>query len=111
MISLKAGIKVILAVDAIFPPLTGIGRYAWELARGLQNAEGIADVRYFAMGRWIRHPEALLAQPDAGRWTVRSPFRSLAIRRSLARSPLAGRAYSRVLPLLYWHQLRHSRDY
>ena len=25
--------KLILAVDAIVPPLTGIGRYTWELAR------------------------------------------------------------------------------
>lgn len=80
MISLKVGIKVILAVDAIFHALTGMGRYAWELARGLQNAEGIADIRYFAMGRWILHPEALLAQPDEGRWTVGTLFRALDVR-------------------------------
>jgi glycosyltransferase involved in cell wall biosynthesis len=102
---------VILAVDAIFPPLTGIGRYAWELASGLQSAEGIAAIRYFAMGRWIHHPEALLAQPDVGRRTVSTLFRALEIRRRLARSPLAVRAYSRVSPLLYWYRLRRNRDY
>jgi len=111
MISLEAGIKIILGVDAIFHPLTGIGRYAWELARGLQNAEGIADIRYFAMGRWMRQPEALLAQSDAGRSPARTLSVTLALRRRLALSPLAVRAYSLITPLLYWHRLRHSRDY
>lgn len=31
--------KLIIAVDAIFPPLTGIGRYALELVRGLQDVQ------------------------------------------------------------------------
>jgi alpha-1,3-rhamnosyl/mannosyltransferase len=63
------------------------------------------------MGRWILDPAELLAQPDAGRRTVRMLFRTLAVRRRLARSPLAVRAYSRVSPLLYWYRLRHHRDY
>jgi alpha-1,3-rhamnosyl/mannosyltransferase len=38
--------QVILAVDAIFPPLTGIGRYALELPKRLPRQPGIDGVRY-----------------------------------------------------------------
>ena len=38
--------KVCLLSDAILPPLTGIGRYAWELARGIEKSPLIADKLY-----------------------------------------------------------------
>lgn len=38
-------VKVILGVDAISYPLTGIGRCTDELARGLMNASGV-DARF-----------------------------------------------------------------
>lgn len=44
--------KLILATDAIFPPLTGIGRYASELASRLPLHPAIDEVRYFGMWRW-----------------------------------------------------------
>lgn len=40
--------KVILAVDAIRFPLTGIGRYTLELARALATSSEIEELRYFA---------------------------------------------------------------
>ncbi|WP_166511096.1 glycosyltransferase family 4 protein [Desulfallas thermosapovorans] len=50
--------RVVLAAEAIKPPLTGIGRYAWELATRLPNHNGIQSVLYLAHGRW-KSPEAI----------------------------------------------------
>lgn len=53
--------KLILAVDAITPPLTGIGRYAWELASHYQRPQqGLNSVRFFLAGHWVTDPAALL---------------------------------------------------
>lgn len=38
--------KVCLLSDAILPPLTGIGRYAWELAQGIERNPEIESRRY-----------------------------------------------------------------
>ena len=43
---------VILATDAIVAPLTGIGRYAFELASRLPTHSQIKRVRYFSFGSW-----------------------------------------------------------
>ena len=40
-------IDLILGADSISAPLTGIGRYALELARGLPEHPQMARVRYF----------------------------------------------------------------
>ena len=58
-------LDVILNVDAISPPLTGIGRYALELARGLARHEAIGELRYFAGYRWVEHPDAALKSNSA----------------------------------------------
>lgn len=58
----ERGLKLILAVDAIVPPLTGIGRYAWELARYYRtaSAEDLDAVLYYFAGEWVSDPEQLL---------------------------------------------------
>ena len=56
-------LDVILAADALRPPLTGIGRYTYELARRLAQHEDIARLRYFSMGHWVADPLAALDQP------------------------------------------------
>lgn len=40
-------INVILSVDIIRPPLTGIGHYALRLARGLNHNPAIGSLRFF----------------------------------------------------------------
>ncbi|NSL53768.1 glycosyltransferase family 4 protein [Uliginosibacterium sp. IMCC34675] len=40
--------KLVLGVDAVRYPLTGIGRYTYELARGLEQKSEIEHLRYFA---------------------------------------------------------------
>lgn len=44
--------RIVLAAEAIRPPLTGIGRYAWELATRLPQQPTVQSVRYLAYGRW-----------------------------------------------------------
>lgn len=56
--------RIALAVDSITPDLTGIGRYTWELAKGLIDSSSIRDVTFFANNRWMRHPAVLLAKPS-----------------------------------------------
>ncbi len=72
--------KLILNVDAITHPLTGIGQYALHLARGLRAHPAIQDTRFYSAYRWIKDPEQVLAanQPIARmrRWI---PFKPLAL--------------------------------
>lgn len=48
--------KIVLATDAIHHPLTGIGRYAYELARGLPADPRIRQCLYFNFGRFVPGP-------------------------------------------------------
>jgi len=56
-------IRLILSVDAISPPLTGIGRYAWELASRLKHHSSIDSLEFYLNGRWIADPAGLLHSP------------------------------------------------
>ena len=53
--------KVIFNVDAITAPLTGIGRYALELARGLSRNAAIEELRLYSAYRWVDDPAHALA--------------------------------------------------
>ena len=49
-----SNLKVILTVDQIKPPITGVGRYAYELAGELQALPGVETVRFFRGSRFTR---------------------------------------------------------
>ena len=51
---------LILSIDALSPPLSGIGRYTWQLASRLPLTRSIDVVRYIRQGRWIENPAVLL---------------------------------------------------
>jgi alpha-1,3-rhamnosyl/mannosyltransferase len=53
--------RVIFNVDAITAPLTGIGRYALELARGLARHPAIDELRLYSAYRWVDDPAHALA--------------------------------------------------
>ncbi len=53
--------KVIFNVDAITAPLTGIGRYALELAHGLARHEDIEELRLYSAVRWVDDPTEALS--------------------------------------------------
>lgn len=46
-------LKIILSVDALQPPLTGIGRYTWELATRLPAHDDIAELRLRTALNWV----------------------------------------------------------
>ncbi len=53
--------RVIFNVDAISAPLTGIGRYALELAQGLAAHEAIEELRLYSAVRWVDDPADALS--------------------------------------------------
>lgn len=55
-------LRVDLCVEALSPQLTGIGRYTFELLRGLRNHTSIAGVQGWYQGQPIRNPDALLTE-------------------------------------------------
>lgn len=60
--------KVILSVDAIKFPLTGIGRYSYELAKQLQLQNNI-ELLFFNNGRFTdKLPELESLNPSGNRW-------------------------------------------
>ena len=59
--------KVILSVDALQPTLTGVGRYALELARRLKTDSRVEDVRYWHLHQWIDDVDGLLVDGGRGR--------------------------------------------
>jgi alpha-1,3-rhamnosyl/mannosyltransferase len=100
--------KVILAVDAIFPPLTGIGRYALELATRLPRQPGVDEVRYLGMWGWVPPPAATTAQATADALTAPPWFAGL--RRRMATRTWAVNAYDAVSEVWRRRLLRHEHE-
>lgn len=72
--------QVILNVDAITAPLTGIGRYALELARGLARHRDVDALRLYSAYRWVDDPEqALAANRTIAALRRRVPFKGAAL--------------------------------
>ncbi|MEP7042859.1 MAG: glycosyltransferase family 1 protein [Dokdonella sp.] len=72
--------KVIFNVDAITAPLTGIGRYALELARGLSVHREIEALRLYSAYRWVDDAEhALDANATIASLRRNVPFKTAAL--------------------------------
>lgn len=77
--------KVILTVDAISAPLTGIGRYTMELARGLPSDPRVDGLTLFGGMRVTESVEDSLSSHRAvGAFRARVPLGALALRAVLA---------------------------
>jgi len=73
-------VRVILNVDAISAPLTGIGRYALELANGLAGHAAIDELRLYSAFRWVDNPgHALAANRTIARLRKNLPFKTQAL--------------------------------
>ena len=89
--------RVILAADAVHRPLTGIGRYALELARQLRQMPEIEQLDFFAFGRWPQWDQLLAA--EYAQTTINTATSTAAanskrtLRGVLAGNALAVRAY------------------
>jgi len=105
---MAGGLDVILATDALRPPLTGIGRYTYELAKRLAPNENIARLRYFSMGRWVAAPADALEQPRPG--SAPSLAEKTSVRDRLAGNRLAVRLYTAMAPALLGWRLRGNRQ-
>lgn len=92
--------NIILATDAITPPLTGIGRYTWELATRVPELAAPDQVLYISRGRWVGKLTDL-QQP--------APLRA-ALRRSVLRSKLAAVAHAAIWPFIMRQRLRSVPD-
>ena len=73
--------KVILNVDAISHPITGIGQYALQLGKQLFAHKGIESVKYFSSDHWI---EDINLTAQSNQWISRLrpwiPFKALALK-------------------------------
>lgn len=52
--------RIALCVDALAPQPGGIGRYTWELAKGLASRRDIDTLHFFGRGRLIDEPRCLI---------------------------------------------------
>jgi len=88
-------LKLALSVDALTPVLTGIGRYAWELASRLPQHPQVEDVRYYRQGHWVKEPGVLL-QVDAAHGRRAGLLRHLRVPRRLRERVLGWNCRGRV---------------
>lgn len=92
--------RVTLCVDALHPQLSGIGRYTWELCKGLSDRDDISRLHFYRGHSVIDDPSRLLSNPHyRSRWS-RRPFRwigQLKAKRALASTLVHGPNY--FLPL------------
>ena len=101
--------NVILAVDAVMTPLTGIGRYALELAQRLPKHPLVGQLRLFSMGRWLDGADLARLAP-AGRQSGAAPTSPWpGLRSRLAGNRLAVRAYHALSSPVYGWQLRAEK--
>lgn len=69
--------QVALAVDALSPQLTGIGRYCWELAQRLPAHPAVQSIEFYVGAERISNPAQLLtSRRRTPRWS-RTLFASL----------------------------------
>jgi glycosyltransferase involved in cell wall biosynthesis len=93
--------RVIFNVDAITAPLTGIGRYALELARGLARHRDVEALRLYSAYRWVDDPEQALA---ANRTIA-------AVRRNVPFKSAALEAYTQLRATMFRLHTRQMRDW
>lgn len=93
--------KVILSVEPVRYPLTGIGRYTYELALRLGQAPEIDQLRYFSGTRMLLELPSPSSQSDS----------SYSLRRVIQQSSLAIEAYRLLMPLLKAKSLRPWKNY
>ena len=62
-----SGLRIALCVDALAPQPGGIGRYTWELAKGLAERNDIDRLNFFGRGRLIDDPRRLIGSGELPR--------------------------------------------
>jgi alpha-1,3-rhamnosyl/mannosyltransferase len=93
--------KLILSVEPVRFPLTGIGRYTYELALRLQQNPEITDLQFFAGRRFLSHLPTAAEQSGSG----------YGLKRAVQKNFLAVEAYRLLMPLLRKHALKAHGDF
>lgn len=90
--------RVIFNVDAISAPLTGIGRYALELAHGLARHEAVEELRLYSAVRWVEDPaDALSSNRMFASLRKNLPFKTRALEAYATVRNVLFRAHTRKL--------------
>jgi glycosyltransferase involved in cell wall biosynthesis len=79
-------LRITLMVEALAPQLSGIGRYCWELAKGIPLQNEVENVRYRRNGEWITDLHQLMSSEVAP--AARSPKFMRGLRKTLDKSQL-----------------------
>jgi alpha-1,3-rhamnosyl/mannosyltransferase len=93
--------KLVLSVEPVRFPLTGIGRYTYELALRLQQNPEITDLQFFAGRRFL--PALPTAADESGS--------GYGLKRAVQKNFLAIEAYRLLMPMLRKRALRGHGDF
>ncbi|ACS87037.1 glycosyltransferase family 4 protein [Musicola paradisiaca] len=93
--------KVILSVEPIRFPLTGIGRYTWELASALMQASQLSDLKFFSGRQFLRELPQVNECSDI----------QYGLKQWVQKSYLATEIYRLLVPLLKKAALKNHDDY
>jgi alpha-1,3-rhamnosyl/mannosyltransferase len=96
--------KVILSIDAVRFPLTGIGRYSYELAKHLKEIEGIDQLKFLSGYRFSSLPDPLQT-------AVPNNLSSNKLRQAILKNSFTRELYRLTSPLLKQHILRGYADH
>jgi alpha-1,3-rhamnosyl/mannosyltransferase len=100
------GLKAILAIDSVRFPLTGIGRYTYELARNLPLADPRINLRFLAGGRFVEElPEGVSTAS-----TGQAGFGALRLRRMLPNSGVIVSAHRKWVSVRQEWNLKGHED-
>lgn len=97
--------KVILSIDSVRFPLTGIGRYTYELAKQLQKIGRIERLRYFSGHHFVEDLPKFSTSPSL----VSSP--AVNLRKSILKNRLTVEMYRLASPQIKQFALRGCADY
>lgn len=87
-------VRITLCVDALGPQPGGIGRYTWELCKGLAKRDDVESLHYYGRGRLIADPHLLIeGKKLPRRRRIMRPFRSWQVRKTLRSSLVHGPNY------------------
>lgn len=113
--------NVVLSIESVRPPLTGIGRYTWELATRLPLQQEISSLRFMSDGLWCDLPsidaqtESIEPSDKPEEVPVNLPppvqlnYKGK-IRQRLGQIQLFSRLYHALKPKLVQHQLKEMKQ-
>jgi glycosyltransferase involved in cell wall biosynthesis len=106
-------VNVVLSIEAVRPPLAGIGRYVWELATRLPHYAEIESLQFLSDGLWRELPKLDLAHDAYENQTsalVEKRNFSSQLRHKLGQVPLVSRTYAKLMPLIAARQLARVKS-